>query len=100
MDPPNVPDAEYVDPITSTDEKDNLDSVSFDETYIHPNKQHDNGINELLCKAKAWCTLDDTNKQDISMYRLENSLEDQLFCKGRLDLSSHKTLVESSVTSF
>ena len=92
---------ESVDPITRIDEMNYLVFISIEQIYIHFNKRHDNGINELLRKAKAWSTLDDTNIKDILTYRLENSLEDQLFCKGRLDLSSHKTLfVESSVTSF
>lgn len=51
--------------VLAVDNEDNLKFVCFDETYIHPDKEHDNHINELLDRAKARVDLDFKERQDI-----------------------------------
>jgi hypothetical protein len=47
------------------DTEDNLDFVSIEQTSIHPNKGHDNQVNELLDRAKTWDALNEARKEGI-----------------------------------
>jgi hypothetical protein len=49
----------------AVDKEDNLDFVTFQDTFINPDQEHDSHVNRLLDRVKTWYVLDDEEKEAI-----------------------------------
>jgi hypothetical protein len=41
----------------AVDKEDNLDFVTFQDTFINPDQEHDSHVNRLLDRVKTWYVL-------------------------------------------